>query len=53
MLCSQNCYCGQGCHYGVLEVKKWDSALRALSRILVNTFQSHLKMSRNNSENEM
>lgn len=40
MLCSQNRCCGQGCHHGSLEVKKWDYAL---SRTLVSTFQGHLK----------
>lgn len=40
MLCSQNCFWGQGCHSGALEVKKWDWAL---SRTLVSTFQGHLK----------
>lgn len=44
MLCSQNCFCGQGCDGGALEVKKWNCALRALSRTLVSTFQGHLKI---------
>lgn len=43
MLCSKNCFCGQGCCCGAPEAKRWDRPLWALSRTLASTFPGTLQ----------